>query len=278
MRVRKSASSVVAIGALLSAVLLWGGLPNVALSQSETPSAAASSLEPISTEPPLATEAVPEPCVTTPIPTEAVPTEAVPTEAVPTEAATSGATPIETLGIPVEGSGEPCESAAPSESAAPTEPAAPSESAAATEPAAPSESAAASEAPAASESASAFCALLTTDEIQGVIGSPVIAGSGDDTSCGWASADPSKATLIVVQDLAVSDFDQLKSMTVPGVVTTHVNVGDDAFAQSLNDTVTTLYMKKGDRAIEVLVVDSSLAGNDLLTLEYKLAQIIAGRI
>ncbi len=37
-------------------------------------------------------------------------------------------------------------------------------------------------------------------------------------------------------------------------------------------------MKKGDRGVEVLVVDSNLAGNDILTLETKLAQIIAGRI
>ncbi len=195
MRMRKSASSVVAIGALLAATVLWGSMPGVALSQSEEPSTAASSLEPFPTTPPLPTEAVPVPCgTTTPVPTEAAPTEAAPSFS------ESSAAPVATEAVPVEASVVPCESAAPSESPA------------------------ASEAPVGSEIASAFCALLTTEEIQSVIGSPVIPGSGDETSCGWASADPNSATLIVVQDLALSDFDQLKSMSLPGM-TNHPRQG-----------------------------------------------------
>ena len=119
---------------------------------------------------------------------------------------------------------------------------------------------------------------MSPDEIATVIGSPVIEASGDDTSCAWASTDPDSATLIIVEDLAMSDFDELKSTNLPGMVNTQVNVGDDAFAQTISDTVTTLYMKKGDRGIQVMVVDSSLAGNDILALESNLAQIIAGRI
>jgi hypothetical protein len=253
MRMRKSASSAVAIAALMSAVVLWGAMPGVALSQTEGRSSAAPT-EAAPTLPPLPTEALPVPCTTEPIPTEAA-TEAVPSDAAPSEAAPSFAessiAPIASEVVPVE---SPTESSQPCESAPP------------------------SEAPSASEPASAICALLSTDEIATVIGSPVIEASGDDTSCGWASVDPDSATLIIVQDLALSDFDELKSTTLPGMVNTPVSVGDDAFVQTLSDTVITLYMKKGDRAIQVLVVDSDLAANDIVTVETKLAEIIAGRI
>ena len=227
-----------------------GAVPGVALSQSEEPSIAAPTEGASPTLPPLPTEAAPVPCVTEPAPTEAVPTEAAPTEAAPSFAESTVA-PIATEAVPVE---SPAESSAPCESASP------------------------SEGPSASESTSAFCALLTTDEIATVIGSPVIEASGDETSCGWASADPDSATLILVQDLALSDFDELKSTNLPGMTNTPVSVGDDAFAQTLSDTVITLYMKKGDRGIQILVVDSNLAASDILTVETKLAEIIAGRI
>jgi hypothetical protein len=147
------------------------------------------------------------------------------------------------------------------------------------ESAAPTEPPIASESPAASESTSAFCALLTSDEIQTLIGSPVIETGGDDTSCGWVSAGADSSTIILVQDLAISDFDQLQSTTLPGMSNTPISgVGDAAFLQTLNDTVTVLYMKKGDRGIQVTVVDSSRSNSDIGTLETKLAQIIAGRI
>lgn len=260
MRRRTPAGGVIAIGTLLCAVVLWAAMPGVALSQSEAPATGTATEGAIATLPPLPTEVAAVPCETAPIPPQPAPSEVAPSEAAPSEAAPSFAestvTPIATEAVPVEsltGSG-PCESAAPGESSVP------------------------GETPSGSESATPFCALLTTDEIQAVIGSSVIAGSGDATSCAWASADPNSSTLIVVEDLALSDFDDLKSMNVPGIVNTHVSVGDDAFAQTLNDTVTTLYMKKGDRGIQVMVVDSSLAGNDIITLEDKLAQIIAGRI
>jgi hypothetical protein len=253
---RTSAGKVIAVGALLGAVVLWGSaLPGVVLAQSEAPASPAATEGAIPTMPPLPTEAVPIPCETAPIPPETAPSEAAPSET--PSFAESTVTPIATEAVPVEsptGSG-PCESAAPGESSIP------------------------GETPGSSESASQFCVLLTSDEIQSVIGSPVIDGSGDATSCGWASADPNSATLIIVQDLSLSDFDDLKATSVPGLTNTPVSgVGDDAFTQTLADTVTTLYMKKGDRAIQVMVVDSNASASDIVTMETKLAQIIAGKI
>jgi len=237
---RKAAMGTLMVGTLM-AVVLWSAGPVAAL-------------------PPIAQASE-----------AAVPTEAAasPTEAVasPTEAA---ATPCATTAAPTEA---PVTASPSSSEAAPTEAPAPC----ATEPAATEP--AASEAPTASESPSGFCALLTTDELGQVTKHTMTVGSSDASSCGWTSISGTDVVIVVVQDLATSDFDQLKSLAVGGVTNTPLSgIGDDAFIQTLGGVTSSLYFKKGDRGLQITLVDPALSGADVASEETALAHILAGRI
>lgn len=202
-------------------------------------------------------------------------------EAAPTEAVSS---PTEAPVLPTEAPTTPCvPEAAPTETA-PTAPA--TEGASESPAAAPATEVvpcatepAASEGPTSSEAASGFCALLTPDEVGAITKHTMTVGTSDDSSCGWTSVSGDDVVILVIQDLAPSDFDDIKALALPGVTNTAVpGVGDDAFVQSLNDVTSSLYLKKGDKGIQVTLVDPAMAGSDVANEEIQLAQLLAGRI
>jgi hypothetical protein len=249
----KAAAAALLVGMLLAVGLFSTAAPVAAL----RPIAQASEAAP--------TEAVSSPTEAPVLPTEAPNTPcipgAAPTEAAPTAPATEGASESPAAAPATEGASE-SPAAAPATETVPC----------ATEPAA-------SEGPTSSEAASGFCALLTADEVGAITKHTMTVGTSDDSSCGWTSVSGDDVVILVIQDLAPSDFDDIKALALPGVTNTAVpGVGDDAFVQSLNDVTSSLYLKKGDKGIQVTLVDPAMAGSDVANEEIQLAQLLAGRI
>ena len=132
--------------------------------------------------------------------------------------------------------------------------------------------------PAGTAAAVDFCSLLTSDEVAAALSEQVSAPQPDADTCGWIPAAADGTKTLVLEGIDVTDFNDLEGMTV-GVTNTHVaGMGDDAFIQTLEAATTTLYIKKGAVAMELIVVAAELSANDIATIETTLGAKAAARL